>query len=103
MDKKIKLAYTSLCFAILMPLAISVFLIDKSYKLEKRKFDFEVIKYSAEVFYSFTANYSLLDSVIQNTFFEKADTENKTISFDELEKELKKAYSNYKSIADSFF
>ena len=68
MNNRIRLVFIALGLAIIIPLGISAFLINKSYELERKKFDFEVMSLVGDVFYSFRGDYELLDSIINQKF-----------------------------------
>lgn len=101
MNDRIRLAFVALGFAIIIPISISVFLLNKSYELERKKFDFEVMSIVGDVFYSFQADYKLLDSLINQNFILSPKKQNNP-DFDlYFENQLLKVYRNYKGINDS--
>jgi len=90
----------TLILAVIIPLAISVFLIIRSYQLERKNFDIEVNQIVSSVFFSLSADYEMLDSIIHYNF-SKLDNDSLGKNMGALiNHELVTVYRDYESIND---
>jgi len=101
MEKRTNFAFVAIVLAILIPVGISIFLIKKSYELERRKFDIEVTQLAGNVFFSFKADYNLLDSLINYKVLSLPDSLREKGMYPGFKKGLPKVYESYNGIRDS--
>lgn len=101
MKNHIRLVIISLGIAIVIPLGISMFLIQKSYELERKKFDIEVMQIAGNVFYSFRADYKLLDSIVSAKYLPLVNESAETLSEALLKKDFLKVYRSYSHLKDT--
>ena len=101
MKKRINIVFIALSFAVIIPISTSIFLIKKSYELERKKFDIEVTQYTGKIFYSFRADFDLLDSIVNQNFILSNKIQNQANFQIDFNNELRKVYKDYESLADS--
>ncbi|MDF1549571.1 MAG: ATP-binding protein [Bacteroidales bacterium] len=101
MRNRIRLVIIALGIAVVIPFGISMFLIQKSYELERKKFDIEVMQIAGNVFYSFRADYLLLDSIVSIKYLPLIKKSSDMLSGELLKKDFLKVYKSYAHLKDT--